>query len=58
MNRYLLDTNICISMFKDKYGIRQKILDVSLKNCFVSEITIAELFFERIPQIHLEDWTK
>ena len=45
MNRYLLDTNICISMFKDKYGIRQRILDVSLKNCFVSEITIAELFY-------------
>ena len=45
MAQYLLDTNICISMFKDKYGVRQRLLDVSLKNCFVSEITIAELFY-------------
>ena len=45
MAQYLLDTNICISMFKDKYGVRQRLLEVSLKNCFVSEITIAELFY-------------
>ena len=45
MKQYLLDTNICISMFKNKQGIREKILDVSLTNCFVSEITLAELFY-------------
>ena len=32
-------------MFKNKQGIREKILDVSLTNCFVSEITLAELFY-------------
>lgn len=45
MRHYLLDTNICISILKDKYGIREKVLDVSPKNCFISEITIAELFY-------------
>ena len=45
MKQYLLDTNICISMFKNKQGIREKILDVSLTNCFVSEVTLAELFY-------------
>lgn len=45
MAKYLLDTNICISLLKDKYGIREKILDVSFEKCYVSEITIAELYY-------------
>lgn len=43
--QYLLDTNICISLLKDVYGIRQKVMGVGLSNCYVSEITIAELFY-------------
>lgn len=42
---YLLDTNICISMLKNKYGVREAILRVKPENCFVSEITLAELYF-------------
>lgn len=42
---YLLDTNICISLLKNKYGIREKIIEVEPKNCYVSEITIAELYY-------------
>ncbi|RHO65855.1 type II toxin-antitoxin system VapC family toxin [Parabacteroides sp. AF48-14] len=44
-NKYILDTNICISLLKNKYGIREKVLDVKAENCFVSEITIAELYY-------------
>lgn len=43
--RYLLDTNICISMFKNKHGVREKITQVGLDKCCISEITIAELFY-------------
>lgn len=42
---YLLDTNICISMLKDKYGVRETILKVNPKNCYVSEITLGELYY-------------
>lgn len=42
---YLLDTNICISMLKNKYGVREAILRVKVENCFISEITLAELYF-------------
>ena len=42
---YLLDTNICISMLKNKYGVREAILRIKPQNCFVSEITLAELYF-------------
>lgn len=42
---YLLDTNICISMLKNKYEVREAILRIKPQNCFVSEITLAELYF-------------
>lgn len=40
---YLLDTNIVIFLFRGNQNVTAKIDDVQLKNCFVSEITIAEL---------------
>lgn len=43
--RYLLDTNICIALLKNKNGVREKIKTVGLSNCFISEITVAELFY-------------
>ena len=43
--RYLLDTNICIFYLKGEFGIRERIQSVGLANCFLSEITIAELLF-------------
>jgi len=43
MNKYLLDTNIVIFLFRQKFQIREKIALVGLQNCFVSEITLAEL---------------
>ena len=39
---YLLDTNICISMLKNKYGVREAILKAKAENCYVSEITLGE----------------
>ena len=43
--RYLLDTNICVFYLKGEFGIRERIQSVGLANCFLSEITIAELLF-------------
>lgn len=42
---YLLDTNICISMLKNKYGVREAISKVNAKNCYVSEVVLGELYF-------------
>lgn len=41
--KYLLDTDICIFFLKNKFKIKEKIIDVGIANCFISEITIAEL---------------
>jgi tRNA(fMet)-specific endonuclease VapC len=43
--KYLLDTNICIFFFKGKHNLIEKIEDVGLINCAISEITLAELVF-------------
>ena len=40
---FLLDTNICGFLFRNKYGIKEKIKQVGLENCAVSLLTIAEL---------------
>ena len=41
--RYLLDTCICICWLRDKFGIRERINAVGLDNCYISEMTVAEL---------------
>lgn len=44
---YLLDTNICISLLKNKYGIREKVVEVEPKNCYISEIQLRNYILER-----------
>jgi tRNA(fMet)-specific endonuclease VapC len=43
--KYLLDSNICIHFFRGNYGILDKLNEVGIENCIVSEITLAELVF-------------
>lgn len=43
--KYLLDTDICIFFLQGKYNIKKHINKVGISNCFISEITIAELKF-------------
>ncbi len=45
MRKYLLDTNICIFYLKGRFHLVQKLEQVGMENCFVSEVTIAELKF-------------
>ncbi len=43
MGKYLLDTNICIFFLKGKYNLNEKLKQVKLENCCISEVTLAEL---------------
>ncbi len=43
--KYLLDSNICIHLFRDKFEIDKKLNIIGLSNCAISEITLAELVF-------------
>ncbi|MCF0042068.1 type II toxin-antitoxin system VapC family toxin [Dyadobacter fanqingshengii] len=44
-DRFLLDTNICIHALKSDFGIKQKIGEIGINACFLSEVNIAELLF-------------
>jgi len=43
--KYLLDTNICIHLFRGNYNLADKIEQIGIENCAISEITLAELVF-------------
>ncbi len=43
MATYLLDTNICGFLFRNKYGVAEKLMKIGLTNCAVSQLTVAEL---------------
>ncbi len=45
MTQYLLDTDICIEIIKHNNRVLDKVEAVGEENCFVTDITIAELFF-------------
>ena len=43
--KYLLDTNICIHFFKGKFNLIDKLIEIGIENCAISEITLAELIY-------------
>ena len=43
--KYLLDTCICIYWLRDKFDVKDRVNSVGMENCFISEITVAELKF-------------
>ncbi|MDD4192454.1 MAG: type II toxin-antitoxin system VapC family toxin [Mangrovibacterium sp.] len=43
--KYMLDTNICIHFFRGKFNLIEKLEEIGLDNCAISEITLAELVF-------------
>jgi tRNA(fMet)-specific endonuclease VapC len=45
LKRYLLDTNIAIFYMKGRFGLQQRFRNAGVENCFISEITLAELKF-------------
>ncbi len=43
MRKYLLDTNICIYYLNGKFELDDKLDAVGIENCYISEITVAEM---------------
>lgn len=42
---YLLDTNICIELLKGNRSVRAHVEEVGPRDCCISEITVAELYY-------------
>jgi tRNA(fMet)-specific endonuclease VapC len=45
LKQYLLDTNICIFFLKGRYNLNTKIEQIGEENCFISEMTVAQMKF-------------
>jgi len=45
LKKYLIDTNTCIYYIKGKFNLKNKFEIADPDNCFISEITLAELKF-------------
>lgn len=45
MKQYLLDTSICVFLFRDKFGIEKRLEEIGASRCYISEVTIAELTY-------------
>ena len=43
--KYLLDTNICIFLLKKQFDVAGHIEKVGCENCFISDVTLAELYY-------------
>jgi len=43
--RYLLDTSICVFFLRGRLNLDKIVKEVGLDNCYISEITVAELRF-------------
>ena len=50
--RYLLDTSICVFFLRGKFNLDRIIKSKGRENCFVSEITVAELRFGAENSLH------
>ncbi|MGE6354623.1 PIN domain-containing protein [Flavobacterium sp. NPDC079362] len=42
---YLLDTSICVFFLRGRLNLDKIVKEVGLENCYISEITVAELRF-------------
>ncbi|MDX2285775.1 MAG: type II toxin-antitoxin system VapC family toxin [Bacteroidia bacterium] len=54
MSKYLLDTDICIYYLKRQHGIAERVQSARIENCFISEITLAELKFGAANSLQIE----
>lgn len=60
MKGYLLDTNICIYLFKGKYNLMDKFLRLEWRIAIGNNLVMVTenvKHFAHIGSLHIEDWT-
>lgn len=45
MKGYLLDTSICVALFRGSHAVEQHLNDIGCENCFITDVVVAELKF-------------
>ena len=55
MNGFLLDTSICIALFRGNRAVAHKLDEVGMQNCYVNDVVIAELLVGAYYSEHIEE---
>ena len=55
MNGFLLDTSICIALFRGNRAVAHKLDQVGMQNCYVNDVVIAELLVGAYYSEHIEE---
>lgn len=45
MNGYLLDTSICVFLLRGNTLVEEKLNNINVENCYITDIVVAELLF-------------
>lgn len=56
MEKYLLDTCVCISMFRNEGRVREMLLEVGTIHHGMTLVTSNLKHFERIEGLNIENW--
>lgn len=54
MIKYLLDTSIIVFLFRGKHNIGQHLRKIGAENCYISEVTVAELTYGAYHSDHVQ----
>ena len=55
MMGYLLDTSICVAIFRGNRHVAEKLNEVGKEQCFITQIVVAELLFGAYRSMHVEE---
>ncbi|MBR3480435.1 MAG: PIN domain-containing protein [Prevotella sp.] len=55
MRGYLLDTSICVAIFRGNRHVAAKMNEVGKGRCFITQIVVAELLFGAYRSKHVEE---
>lgn len=56
MKQYLLDTNICAFILRDKYDVKSLILEIGIDNCHISLVTENIKHLGKVDGVTIENW--
>lgn len=55
MNGYLLDTSVCVFLFREHREVTQRLNEIGYNRCFITDIVLAELRYGAFKSDFVED---
>ena len=55
MNGYLLDTSICVYLFRGHRDVMQRLNEIGFERCFICDVVLAELRYGAFISNYVED---